>query len=441
MTTLACKTLHVSAPVGQFIVGESECGPSSGVSADFNQIEMTDLEYCHLQHIFQSHTEAQDESVETNTGNLNQRCFPNHSDNENDALCSPPTTPAMFQPSALSTLSTGDIYRFSGSDHAGPEEVQEMKLVLCSDTSGDYAEGEKTPAHCVEVPISVLAKVKYAKEASDQRAVPPLKLRPNPPARVCLEKRFNCSPHNKNRQQETQAAVLKTFISILQHSSDTQGIALLSQTEMKPRAEKRVVMEHAYPYGDRFLNTHVQGLSHRLEGSKHLEVISSQNVSYRSEKTTDKSKEQGHIRPENDEEDKSFPPLKSSRMRRPLEEQTPNIFQSLENSASSGCRPGKRTRLPLVLKQQRERHNRKERDRRRRIRLCCDELNLLVPFCNTDTDKATTLQWTTAFLKYIQEVHGDTLKQDFENTFCGKTGVRLKPNSAVLINCIDESTI
>lgn len=48
---------------------------------------------------------------------------------------------------------------------------------------------------------------------------------------------------------------------------------------------------------------------------------------------------------------------------------------------------------------------------RRRIRLCCDELNLLVPFCYADTDKATTLQWTTAFLKYIQEIHGDCLKQ------------------------------
>lgn len=49
--------------------------------------------------------------------------------------------------------------------------------------------------------------------------------------------------------------------------------------------------------------------------------------------------------------------------------------------------------------------------RRRRIRICCDELNLLVPFCNAETDKATTLQWTTAFLKYIQERHGDSLKK------------------------------
>ncbi|XP_006769601.1 PREDICTED: transcription factor-like 5 protein isoform X1 [Myotis davidii] len=99
-------------------------------------------------------------------------------------------------------------------------------------------------------------------------------------------------------------------------------------------------------------------------------------------------------------------------------------WQSAESSQShlgeqSQSAPGGRS-------QRRERHNRMERDRRRRIRICCDELNLLVPFCNAETDKATTLQWTTAFLKYIQERHGDSLKKEFESVFCGKTGRRLK---------------
>ncbi|XP_069607253.1 transcription factor-like 5 protein [Ranitomeya imitator] len=80
----------------------------------------------------------------------------------------------------------------------------------------------------------------------------------------------------------------------------------------------------------------------------------------------------------------------------------------------------------IGLFQRRERHNRMERDRRRRIRVCCDELNSLVPFCTVETDKATTLQWTTTFLKYIQEKHGDTLKKEFEAVFCGGTGIRLK---------------
>nr|XP_019609009.1 PREDICTED: transcription factor-like 5 protein isoform X2 [Rhinolophus sinicus] len=92
--------------------------------------------------------------------------------------------------------------------------------------------------------------------------------------------------------------------------------------------------------------------------------------------------------------------------------------------------------------QRRERHNRMERDRRRRIRICCDELNLLVPFCNAETDKATTLQWTTAFLKYIQERHGDSLKKEFESVFCGKTGRRLKltrPDS--LVTCPTQESL
>lgn len=48
---------------------------------------------------------------------------------------------------------------------------------------------------------------------------------------------------------------------------------------------------------------------------------------------------------------------------------------------------------------------------RKRIRLYCDELNTLVPFCKSYTDKVTTLQWTTAFLSYIQQTYGDAFKE------------------------------
>ncbi|XP_032817464.2 uncharacterized protein LOC116946560 [Petromyzon marinus] len=75
----------------------------------------------------------------------------------------------------------------------------------------------------------------------------------------------------------------------------------------------------------------------------------------------------------------------------------------------------------------RVRHNLMERDRRRRIRICCDELNYLVPFCNVETDKATTLQWSVTFLKYIQENHGKHLKQEFESMFCNKAEQSIKP--------------
>uniref|UniRef100_A0A665V212 BHLH domain-containing protein n=1 Tax=Echeneis naucrates TaxID=173247 RepID=A0A665V212_ECHNA len=71
----------------------------------------------------------------------------------------------------------------------------------------------------------------------------------------------------------------------------------------------------------------------------------------------------------------------------------------------------KRARSSMSHSERRERHNTKERERRKRIRLCCDELNMLVPFCDSDTDKATTLQWTTAFLRYINKTYGDAFKE------------------------------
>lgn len=52
--------------------------------------------------------------------------------------------------------------------------------------------------------------------------------------------------------------------------------------------------------------------------------------------------------------------------------------------------------------------------RRKKIRLCCDQLNMLVPFCHSDSDKVSTLLWTTAFLRYINKTYGDTFKEVFQ---------------------------
>lgn len=48
---------------------------------------------------------------------------------------------------------------------------------------------------------------------------------------------------------------------------------------------------------------------------------------------------------------------------------------------------------------------------RRRIRVYCDELNVLVPLCHAKCDKVTTLQLTTAYLRYIHRMHGDTFRE------------------------------
>ncbi|XP_061590828.1 transcription factor-like 5 protein [Cololabis saira] len=88
--------------------------------------------------------------------------------------------------------------------------------------------------------------------------------------------------------------------------------------------------------------------------------------------------------------------------------------ESVGESQRSSC---KRARPGMPLSLRRERHNSKERDRRKMMRLCCDELNTMVPFCNSNTDKVTTLQLTTAFLRYINKTCGDTFKEEFQKNF------------------------
>uniref|UniRef100_A0A3B3HBI6 BHLH domain-containing protein n=1 Tax=Oryzias latipes TaxID=8090 RepID=A0A3B3HBI6_ORYLA len=86
--------------------------------------------------------------------------------------------------------------------------------------------------------------------------------------------------------------------------------------------------------------------------------------------------------------------------------------QALPDSVKEAQRGGrKRARSLLSNNQRRERHNITERERRKRIRLCCDELNTMVPFCDPCTDKVTTLTWTTTFLRYITKKYGDTFKE------------------------------
>lgn len=72
---------------------------------------------------------------------------------------------------------------------------------------------------------------------------------------------------------------------------------------------------------------------------------------------------------------------------------------------------------------------------RKRIRSCCDELNTMVPFCDSDTDKVTTLQWTTAFLRYINKTYGNTFK---EVCLCGTRDVTDKKPFDCIFLCLNH---
>ncbi|KAF4097087.1 uncharacterized protein LOC131532042 isoform X2 [Onychostoma macrolepis] len=367
--SMACKSQHaadvyVSEPVGQ--------------SSELSLVEMTEVEY--LQHIIQSHIDAQ--VTETDSSGLSQL--------EESLYEEPERTSA-------------------GSSDTGPVDLQDIKMLLLS-------ESNTTPASGAEVPGSVLSRVQcVVGERADER---PLEERPSPAARVCLEKRF---------------------LSMLCHSTNTSGIATHAQIEKWSKPDKMVKIQGTYPYEGRLFKSGGQ--------QSELVIPTELTVSFRADKEsvmraplviyTDTADQQTADTLKNEELDKAAHAIKRVRTR-PL--RSSNIMQDLENWKPYGGMSGTkrcRTRPLMDRTQRKEVHNRKERDRRRRIRLCCDELNLLVPFCYADTDKATTLQWTTAFLKYIQEIHGDRLKQDFQSTFCGKTGLRLKPSCVSVAHLLE----
>ncbi|XP_051516407.1 uncharacterized protein LOC127419217 [Myxocyprinus asiaticus] len=380
-SSMACKTaadLCVSEPVSVIVSQSSE----------LNLIEMTEVEY--IQQIIQSHIETQ--VSETDSSGLPH---PEGNLSENSSLT--PSTCQSDVPSDGQCI----IPQFS---NPGSVDVHEIKMLLVDEVSSVFG-CERTPAGGAEVPGSVLEKVQCVIDQKadlfHQRGARPLEGRPSPPARVRLEKRF---------------------MSMLCHSTETP------------------VCTHA--------QTEKWSISDKMGGQQSEVVIPKElTFSFRADKGadsvtrapcviyTDTTDLQTTTTMKNDVVGKAVLPVKRARTRAL---RSCNVTEGSENwkprAGMSGAKRGRRMRPPQEQTQRREIHNRKERDRRRRIRLCCDELNLLVPFCYADTDKATTLQWTTAFLKYIREIHGDSLKQDFQGTFCGKTGLRLKPSCVSVVH-------
>ncbi|KAF4077870.1 hypothetical protein AMELA_G00193080 [Ameiurus melas] len=415
-TSVSCKTSYVTPPSGQYvsepenvIIGQKDCDQGQGVNSEFNLMEMTEVEYTHLQNLIQSHMEAQDGAEELR---LNP---PSTTERGNGNICQACPSPAYLPDVSSSSSFPTDVQFVSVPSNQAGEDSQAVKMLLYSDPSSISSFGGSTPTSNGEVPSSMLTR---------------------PTARVCLEKRFNCDSCDLTKKQESQAAVLNTFLSMLHNATDMPGIAMHSQPENWSKVERTVAVESGHPYTG---NQRLSHFSQLLEGSRHPaknpsdsksadSVPKSPHIIY-----TDVTTEEQVINVENEGVQKAVKRARTRRART-LQARDPNIMQGSGKwkpvCLINGRKPRRRTRLPLEIKERKEQHNFKERDRRRRIRLCCDELNMLVPFCNAETDKATTLQWTTAYLKYIREIYGDSLKQGFQNTFCGKTGVRIKPSCA-----------
>lgn len=175
----ACKTIHVSPPPSfrehtcdsaGMILSQGGClaheqGHMSG--GELTLMEMSEVEYSHLQHLIQAHLEAQ--------------TVPSHGLNAR----SHPATMSPFTSSQAIDLST------STDEHC---------LVM---------PGEKTPAPYGEVPGFVLAKVRGQDSTTEPHAESSAssQRQSRSGARVCLEKRFNTMSADAPRPQDIQSAV------------------------------------------------------------------------------------------------------------------------------------------------------------------------------------------------------------------------------------------
>ncbi|XP_025897786.1 transcription factor-like 5 protein [Nothoprocta perdicaria] len=420
----------------------------SFTTTDLSLVEMTEMEYTQLQHILCAHMEAPAGEADGEP-RLNAAFAPAGGPAEpapdaGPAAATQPVFPVLCQPPESSLLSSNPC--------VGHVDFQELRMLLLSEPNPPAAHADKTPGGggSAEAPGAVRPK---GSSAGADGPVPAPEARARSAVRVRLEDRFNSIPAEPPRAPEPHepAAALSNLVTLIrppseliplhQHPNKCAGLV-----KGKPAA-----LQFAYPL---LAMNAPAGASHAqtsgtscavLEAAKHQDLALPRPFCYHQEMEATKQTagarnkalpEQVWIKVGEDalckqalsKRSRSRPsPLEPGAERKPLGE----IQNTREGAGAAGAQgpwpAGAAAGAALEgVSQRRERHNRMERDRRRRIRICCDELNLLVPFCTADTDKATTLQWTTAFLKYIHERHGDSLKKEFETVFCGKTGRRLK---------------
>ncbi|NWW53842.1 TCFL5 protein, partial [Pedionomus torquatus] len=477
----------------------------SFTTTDVSLVEMMEIEYTQLQHILYSHAEAQASEGEvearlgsfSSPGNSADPSLHQTSLNSSQEGCSSNSSgnQSVYQVPCRSGL-TSDSSSLSSNPHLGYADFQELKMMLLSESNLPLSRTDKASnSSSVEVPGYSLVKVKrdenFDGANKENILVENSALAPEPRSksavRVRLEDRFNSIQTENPRCQEPQeSGVTLNKLTLIRQPSELIGVPLHQQENKCVALGKNKTaptvppLQFTYPLftmnacsaagGANPAQAQVSGTSCTiLEAAKHQDLGIPKTFSFCYQEVESTKQTVGAMNkalPEevwikvgedaickqviNRRSSSRISPSDTNVDRKPLSEiqnmcddnqgaapaqspwQLPQAHSSLQ--VQSGTQDG--------VAQRRERHNRMERDRRRRIRICCDELNLLVPFCTVDTDKATTLQWTTSFLKYIQERHGDSLKKEFETLFCAKTGRRLKiARSDSFVTCpVQENT-
>ncbi|XP_029291314.1 LOW QUALITY PROTEIN: transcription factor-like 5 protein [Cottoperca gobio] len=412
----ACNTLQVSPssrehtcdPVG-LILSQSGClthdhGPMLG--PELGLMEMSEVEYTHLQHLIQTHVEAHIAPPDL----LDARSHPSPTEMVKDATESTVLSPYMTS--------------------------QAIDLSTSTDEHCQVMPGEKTPASYGDVPGFVLARVRGEDSPTANSSTSSQK-RSRSAARVCLENRFNTMSADTPRQQDIQSAVLSNFWTILQQSVEAQEAAVHPQMHKWMKTDRANPFDVSSPFVGGAFNPvnmceQVMGhIPHMVEPNKHPNPKSF-SFNFCPERVVRKAlftsgcnstEEQQLMNIENDVvTSAAFRKHGSTHSSQPIKA----ALSAPDSAGESGSSSKKRARAHMSLIQRKERHNSKERERRKRIRLYCDELNMLVPFCEVDTDKVTTLQWTTAFLTYINKTYGDTFKEEFQKAITDGKGHFLK---------------
>ncbi|XP_010729994.1 transcription factor-like 5 protein [Larimichthys crocea] len=371
-------------------------------------LEMSEVEYTHLHHLIQAHMEAQ------------------------AAAAAPPDGP-----DARSYPATVTFKGATGSMAMSPfTTTQAIDLSTSTDEHCVGTSGEKTPASYGEVPGFVLARVRGEDSPTDPRANSSTssQKRCRSAARVCLEKRFSMLSADTPRQQDIQSAVLSNFLTMLQQSAEAQEAVIHPQMQKWMKTDRANPFEVSNPFVGGIFNPvtnkceQVIGHIPHMADLKHQALIIPKSFSlnfcperlvtkaHNTSGSSSAEEQQQLVNIEN-------AVLTSASSNHGRTDSSQFIKSGPDSARGSLSSTRKRARSQMSLSQRREKHNIKERERRKRIRSCCDELNMLVPFCDSESDKVTTLQWTTAFLRYINKTYGDTFKEEFQKAITDEKGI------------------
>ncbi|KAM9527960.1 transcription factor-like 5 protein [Guaruba guarouba] len=459
----------------------------SFTTPDVSLVEMMEIEYTQLQRMLCSQAEAQ---ASEGVAQARVSAFSSPGDPADPPLQQPSPHTRQQGCASTSTVSCqSGLAADSGSNPwLGYADLQELRLMLLSEPNLPLSRTDRTlNSSSVAVPGQSLVKVKRGENVvgSNKGNMLVENSAPEPRSksavRVRLEDRFNSiqTENPRCREPRESGATLNNLVTLIRQPSELIGVPLHQQENKCAALGKNKASPASppsqFPYPVLTMNAcstagganpsqaQTSGASCAiLEAAKHQDLGISKAFSFCCQELDSTKLAVGAMNKALPEEVwikvgeeslckqalsrscSKISPLDPHIDRKPLSEiqntrdgsQSATAAQGPWQAAQSSSSLQMQSGIQDGIAQRRERHNRMERDRRRRIRVCCDELNLLVPFCTVDTDKATTLQWTTAFLKYIQERHGDSLKQEFETVFCGKTGRRLKiPRSDSFVTC------